>query len=396
MDKMTVKDIDLKNKKIIMRVDFNVPQDKKTRAITDDTRITAALATIQYILSQNPKKLILMTHLGRPDGQVKEELRLDPVAKRLQELIKVPVKKLNDCVGPEVAAAIDKSPETVILLENLRFHAEEEENDPVFAKQLAGLAEIYVNDAFGTAHRAHASTEGVAHDLPAVAGFLLNKEIEYLGKSLEKPEKPFAVILGGSKVSDKIGVIENLLNKANTLVIGGGMAYTFMKTQGVSIGNSKLEKDKLDLAKETLEKAKKANVRIVLPVDHLAVDNIDTPGKIVTTPDANVPEGMIAVDIGPKTIQLFKDSLKDAKTICWNGPLGIFENDKYAKGTKEIGEFIAGLKAKTIIGGGDTASAVAKFGLESKMTHISTGGGASLEFMEGKILPGIAALKDKK
>jgi 3-phosphoglycerate kinase len=257
------------------------------------------------------------------------------------------------------------------------------------------MAEIYVNDAFGTAHRAHASTEGVAHYLPAVAGFLLDKEINYLGKSLEIPDKPFAVILGGSKVSDKIGVIENLLTKANILVIAGGMAYTFLKAQGISIGNSKLEKDKIDVAKETLEKAKKAGVQVVLPVDHLIVDRIDAPTKIETTKDQAIPDGMIAVDIGPKTIELFKRTLRDVKTICWNGPLGIFEIDTYAKGSKEIAEFITTTKAKTIIGGGDTASAIAKFGLESKMTHISTGGGASLEFMEGKILPGIAALKDK-
>jgi len=396
MNKMTVKDIDLKGKKIIMRVDFNVPQDKKSGAITDDTRIKAAIPTIDYILKNNPKKLILMTHLGRPDGQIKEALRLDPVAQRLQELIKTPVKKLNDCVGPEIAKAIDASPEKVILLENLRFHAEEEENDPAFAKQLASLADIYVNDAFGTAHRAHASTEGVAHDLPAVAGFLLDKEIEYLGKSLEQPDKPFAVILGGAKVSDKTGVIENLLTKAQILVIGGGMAYTFLKAQGIAIGNSKLEKDKIDLAKETLQKAEKAGVKVILPADHLVVDNIDTPTKIETTKDAAIPDGMIAVDIGPESIALFCGALKNAKTICWNGPLGIFENDKYAEGTKEVATFIATLKAKTIIGGGDTAGAVAKFGLENKMTHISTGGGASLEFMEGKVLPGIAALKDKR
>jgi phosphoglycerate kinase len=395
MNKKSVKDVVLKDKKVIMRVDFNVPQDKKTRAITDDTRIRAAVPTIEYILKQNPKKLILMTHLGRPDGEVKEELRLDPVAQRLQEIIKTPVKKLNDCVGADVVQAINASSEKVILLENLRFHAAEEENDAGFAKELASLADIYVNDAFGTAHRAHASTEGVAHDLPAVAGFLLDKEIEYLGKSLEHPDKPFAVILGGAKVSDKIGVIENLLNKAQTLVIGGGMAYTFLKAQGVAIGNSKLEKDKIDVARETLDKAKKKGVNIVLPVDHLVVDAIDNPTKIQTTPDQNIPDNMIAVDIGPRSIELFKKSLQDAKTICWNGPLGIFENDKYAKGTKDIAVFITTLGAKTIIGGGDTASAVAKFGLEAKMTHISTGGGASLEYMEGKTLPGIAALQEK-
>lgn len=395
MDKKSVKDITIKDKKIIMRVDFNVPLDKKTGAITDDTRITAALPTIEYILKNNPKKLILMTHLGRPDGQVKEELRLNPVAKRLQELLKIPVKKLDECVGEVVKKAINESKEKIILLENLRFHAEEEENDPAFAKQLASLADIYVNDAFGTAHRAHASTEGIAHDLPAVAGFLMDKEIEYLGKTLEKPEKPFSVILGGAKVSDKIGVIENLLKKANNLVIGGGMAYTFLKAQGINIGNSKLEKDKIDVARETLDKAKKAGVNVALPVDHLIVDQIDAPTKIETTLDASIPEGMIAVDIGPKTIELFKKTLSTSKTICWNGPLGIFENDQYAKGTREIAEFITTIKAKTIIGGGDTASAISKFGLEKKMTHISTGGGASLEFMEGQILPGIAALQDK-
>ncbi len=395
MNKMTVRDIPIKGKKILIRVDFNVPIDKKTKEITDDTRITATLPTIEYILKQDPKKLILMTHLGRPDGRVKEELRLDPIAKRLQELLKIPVKKLNDCVGEGIAKSINESKEKVILLENLRFHPEEEENNKDFAKQLASLADIYVNDAFGTAHRAHASTEGIAHELPAVAGFLLEKEIEYLGQALESPEKPFVVILGGAKVSDKIGVIENLLKKADALLIGGGMAYTFLKAQGTPIGKSKLEEDKIEVAKETLEKAKKVKVNVVLPVDHLVVDNIDTPAKIETTKDQNIPDGMIAVDIGPKSIELFKKVLKDAKTVCWNGPLGIFENDKYAKGTKEIAEFITTTKAKTIIGGGDTASAVSKFGLEKKMTHISTGGGASLEFLEGKTLPGIAALKDK-
>lgn len=395
MNKKSIRDVGIKDKKVIMRVDFNVPLDKKTKTITDDTRITAALPTIEHILKGNPKKLILMTHLGRPDGEIKEELRLDPVAKRLQELIKTPVKKLNDCVGEDISKAIATSAEKVILLENLRFHAQEEENDPAFAKQLASLADIYVNDAFGTAHRAHASTEGIAHYLPAVAGFLLDKEIEYLGKSLESPEKPFAVILGGSKVSDKIGVIEHLLDKADTLIIGGGMAYTFLKAQGISIGNSKLEKDKVDLARGILEQAKKKGVEIALPVDHLIVDTIENPTKIETTRDQNIPDNMIAVDIGPKTIELFKKTLAKAKTICWNGPLGIFEMDQYAKGTKEIGEFITTTKAKTIIGGGDTASAVAKFGLEKQMTHISTGGGASLEYMEGKTLPGIAALQDK-
>lgn len=395
MDKKTIKDVVLKNKRVIVRVDFNVPIDKKTKSISDDTRIKAALPTLNYILSQHPKKLILMTHLGRPDGVIKEELRLNPIAKRLQELLKVPVKKLNDCIGDDVKKSIAETNEPVILLENLRFYAEEEKNDPGFAKKLASLADIYVNDAFGTAHRAHASTEGIAHDLPAVAGFLLDKEIKYLGKTLESPAKPFCVILGGAKVSDKIGVIENLLKKTNTLVIGGGMAYTFLKAKGINIGNSILEADKISLAQETLEKAKKQNVAINLPIDHVVVDNIESPKKIETTKDQTIPDGMIAVDIGPKTIELFKKTLQSAKTICWNGPLGIFENDQYAKGTKEIAQFIATLKATSIIGGGDTAAAIAKFGVEDKMTHISTGGGASLEFMEGKILPGIAALQDR-
>jgi len=395
MNKMTVKDIDTKDKKVLMRVDFNVPRDKKTGAITDDARIRAALPTIEYILKQGPRKLILMTHLGRPDGHVKEDLRLDKVAERLSQLIKAPVKKLDDCVGETVRKGIDASSEKVVLLENLRFHAQEEENDVSFAKDLAGLADLYVDDAFGAAHRAHASTEGVAHYLPAVAGLLMDREIEYLGTSLEAPQKPFAVILGGAKVSDKIGVIENLLKKADRLLIGGGMAYTFLKAQGLPIGNSKLESDKIDLARETLGKAEEAGVEIVLPVDHLIVDKIETPGRVETTTDASIPDGMIAVDIGPKTIRLFIDRLKDCRTICWNGPLGIFEDERYAKGTREVAEAITKTGAKTIIGGGDTASAVAHFGLQDKMTHISTGGGASLEFMEGKLLPGIAALKDK-
>lgn len=395
MDKKTIKDIGLKNKKVIVRVDFNVPIDKNTKAITDDARIKAALPTLQYILSQHPKKLIVMTHLGRPKGVVREDLRLDVVGKKLSELLGTPVKKLNDCIGPEVKKAIETSKETVILLENLRFYAQEEANDAQFAEDLASLADVYVNDAFGTAHRAHASTEGITHHLTSVAGFLLDREIEYLGKMLEAPKKPFVVILGGAKVSDKIGVIENLLAKTDALIIGGGMAYTFLKAQNINIGNSKLEADKISLAQETLKKAKEKNVKIVLPVDHLVVDSIDSPKKIEKTQGEAIAEGMIAVDIGPKTIELFKNVLKDALTICWNGPLGIFEMDQYAEGTKEVAQFIANLKAVTIIGGGDTASAIAKFGLEDKMTHISTGGGASLEFMEGKILPGIAALENK-
>jgi len=406
MAKMTIKDIDLKGKTILMRVDFNVPQDEGLN-ITDDTRIRATQPSIKYILGNNPKKLILMSHLGRPDGKVVAKYSLKPIAERLQNLLGEPVKFLNDCVAPgfigeagarfcageSIKNEISAASERVILLENLRFHAEEEANDATFAKQLASLAEVYVNDAFGTAHRAHASTEGVAHYLKAVAGFLIEKEIQYLGNAIENPQKPFMVILGGAKVSDKIGMIENLLPKCDAILIGGGMAYTFLKAKGENIGNSKLEKDKIDLAKTILSKAAASGKEILLPVDHLVVDKVDLQAKaaIVDT----IPEGTIAVDIGPKTIKLFEAKLKSARTIVWNGPLGIFEIELFSKGTAEIVKFIAGLRATTVIGGGDTAAAVAKFKMENKMTHISTGGGASLEFLEGKVLPGIAALADK-
>ena len=393
MEKLTLKNIDLKNKKVLVRADFNVPQDESFN-ITDDTRIRATLPTIKYILKSGAKKLILISHLGRPDGKVVAKYSLKPVAQRLKELLGEPVNFLNQCVGDAIKQEIEDSKERIILLENLRFHAEEEANDPNFAQQLASLADIFVNDAFGTAHRAHASTEGVAHYLKSAAGFLLEKEIQYLGNAVQNPQKPFMVILGGAKVSDKIGVIENLLPKCEVIIIGGGMAYTFLKAQGKSIGNSKLEKEKLDLAKEILDKAKLLSKEIVLPVDHLVVDKIDPDAKAEIVGE-NIPEGKIAVDIGPKTIALFEDKLKSAKTIVWNGPLGIFEMDPFSKGTQEIAKFISTLKATTIIGGGDTAAAVAKFKLEDKMTHISTGGGASLEFLEGKILPGIAALSEK-
>jgi len=393
MEKLTIKDCDFKNKKVLIRVDFNVPLDNNLN-ITDDIRISAALPTIKYVLDKNPKKVILMSHLGRPKGKVKEELRLNPVAKRLEELLGDKVLKLDDCIGPDVESRINFTDSKVILLENLRFHAEEEKNDDNFAKSLAKLADIYVSDAFGTVHRAHASTAGVTKYLTSAAGFLLEKEISYLGKNLESPEKPFAVILGGAKVSDKIGVIENLLPKADAILIAGGMAYTFLKARGENIGNSKLEADKIDLAKDLMDKANKSNVKILLPVDHVVTDSIDPVGKVKKVKD--IPEGFIAVDIGQETIKIFKDSLKDAKTICWNGPVGISEIDAFANGTKSIAEFIADLPATTIIGGGDTAAAMSKFKIQDKMTHISTGGGASLEYMEGKTLPGIAALTDRK
>jgi len=393
MAKLSIRDIDVNGKRVLVRVDFNVPQDENLN-ITDDARIRASIPTIKYIQDRGARQIILMSHLGRPEGKVQEQYRLNSVAERLEMLLDEPVKKLDDCIGNEVNKAIKMAKEKVILLENLRFHPEEEKNDAGFAKKLASLGDVFVNDAFGTAHRAHASTEGLTHYLKSVAGLLLEKEIKYLGEALVNPERPFILILGGAKVSDKIGVIENLLPRCDCLLIGGGMTYTFLLATGKKIGNSKLEKDKLDLAKEILHKARQTGKEIVLPVDNLVVDNIeaDKEGVIV---GEEIPDGKIAVDIGPKTVLLFEDKLRKAKTVVWNGPLGIFEKDAFASGTKEIARFLAQLRATTIIGGGDTAAAIAKFGLEDRMTHISTGGGACLEFLEGKALPGIVALTDR-
>ncbi len=392
MAKLTLKDIDLKNKTVLVRADFNVPQDEALN-ITDDTRIRGTLPTLKYILQNGAKKLVIISHLGRPDGKQVAKYSLKPVADRLKQLLGEDVLFLNDCVGVNIKKDIDEATQKVVLLENLRFHAEEEANDLGFAKQLASLADVFVNDAFGSAHRAHASTEGITHYLKSAAGFLLEKEIKYLGSAVENPRKPFMVILGGSKVSDKIGVIENLLPKCDCIIVGGGMAYTFLKAQGKQIGNSKLEKDKLELAKTILDKAHKLSKDILLPIDNIAVEAIKADAKIEIVGE-NIPDGLIAVDIGPKTIKLFEEKLKSAKTIVWNGPVGIFEMDAFSHGTQELAKFIAGLDCVSVIGGGDTAAAIAKFKLEDKMTHISTGGGASLEFLEGKILPGIAALTD--
>lgn len=394
MNKLTVKDVDLKGRKVIVRVDFNVPLDEKFN-ITDDRRIRKALPTIKYLLDQKVKKVILMSHLGRPEGQVVEDMRLKPVAKKLQELLKEKVLRLDDCIGDAVKKAIETSAERVILLENLRFYKAETKNDPEFAKKLASLADVYVNDAFGTAHRAHASTEGITKYLISAAGFLLEKEITYLGKAVENPQKPFVVILGGKKISDKILLIENLISKANTIIIGGGMAYTFLKAQGKKIGKSICENDKVDLAKSLLDKAKAKGVNIALPEDFVIAESFDKPqGRKIT---ADIPDGWEGVDIGPKSREKFKEILKTAKTVVWNGPMGVFEIDAFAEGTKEIAQYLAGLKGvTTIIGGGDSAAAVRKFGLEKGMTHISTGGGASLEFLEGKELPGIVALANRK
>ena len=394
MDKKTIKDIDIKGKRVLMRVDFNVPLNKDLQ-ITSDARIKAAIPTIKYALDSGAR-LILMSHLGRPKGKVDEGMRLTPIGERLSVLLGREVIKLDECIGPEVKKVVSGIKDgEVVLLENLRFHAEETKNDTGFAKELASLGEVYVNDAFGTAHRAHASTEGVTKFLKvAVAGFLLGKEIEYFEKALSDPPKPFVAILGGAKVSDKIMVIENLLDKVNALLIGGGMAYTFIKAEGKEIGNSKLEPDKLDIARSLKEKARRKGVKMLLPVDHLIADKIDRDSSTRVV-DETIPQNWMGVDIGPKTVDEFKKELRNAKIVIWNGPLGIFEISKFARGTEDIARFVAGLKAITIIGGGDTASAISKFGLEGSMSHISTGGGASLEYMEGKRLPGIAALNDR-
>ncbi|MBI2351831.1 MAG: phosphoglycerate kinase [Deltaproteobacteria bacterium] len=391
MERLTIRDIPIKNKKVLIRVDFNVPLDKELK-ITDDKRIRAVLPTIQYCLNEGAV-VILMSHLGRPDGKVVEEMRLKPVAARLEKLSGRRVLYLPDCIGPEVENSVQKlKPGDVALLENLRFHPEEEKNDPSFAKKLAALGDVYVNDAFGTAHRAHASTAGIAQYLPAAAGFLKEKEIEYLGRVVRDPERPVAAILGGAKVSDKIAVLENLISSVDAILIGGGMAYTFLKSQGKEIGNSKLEKDRIEFASRILSRAGK---KIHLPVDHIIAREVK-PGVEVRTVPVDVPDGWLGLDIGPRTIANFKEALKDAKTIVWNGPLGVSELPSFERGTKEIAEFISALKATTVIGGGDTAAAILKFKLEDKMSHVSTGGGASLEFLEGKVLPGIAVLKKKR
>ena len=395
LNKKTLKSFDFKDKKVLVRVDFNVPlEDNK---VADDTRIREALPTIKYLLENGAKKVILCSHLGRPKGKVVESLRMDPVAQKLRELLGQDILKLDDCVGEEVKAQIESTQIRLILLENLRFHPEEEKGDEDFAKELAELADIYVNDAFGTAHRAHASTCIVAKFLPSCIGFLMEKEIKYLSKIILNPDKPFVAILGGAKVSDKIRVIENLLDKVDKILIGGAMSYTFLKTKGINIGNSKIEADKLDLATKILELAQSKGVKIVLPQDHIVAQSLDKPETKRVT-DNEIPEGFMGLDIGPKTIELFKEELKTAKTILWNGPVGVFEKDDFSQGTKELALYLADLTSKgvtTVIGGGDSASAVAKFKVKDKLTHVSTGGGASLEFLEGKDLPGISAIEDE-
>ncbi len=394
MAKVTVRDVDLKNKRVIMRADFNVPLNEKLE-ITDDSRIKAALETIKYILSRQPAKLILMSHLGRPKGKVVDSLRLTPVGERLAELLGEPVLKLDDCIGEEVKKQIDSSSRRVVLLENLRFHPEEEKGDEDFARQLALLADVYVNDAFGTAHRAHASTTLIAKFLPSCIGFLMEKEVLYLGKAVTSPDKPFMAILGGAKVSDKIGVVDNLIDKVDKILIGGAMAYTFLKARGIETGSSRVENDKLGLAKEIFQKARDKNVSILLPLDHICVDAVDKPQTRQNTEGQAIPAGLMGVDVGSRTIEEFKRVLSLAKTVLWNGPLGIFEKPEYAQGTKQIAEYLAQIDATVVVGGGDSAAAARKFGVKDKLSHVSTGGGASLEFLEGRELPGIAVIPDK-
>ena len=393
--KNSVEDLDVGGKRVLVRCDFNVPQDEKG-AITDDRRIREALKTIRYLM-EHDARVILCSHLGRPKGEVNPKYSLKPVAERLSELLGVEVKMAEDVVGDSAhKLAENLKDREVMFLENVRYDEREEKNDPSFSKELASLADLYVNDAFGTAHRAHSSTAGVADYLPSAVGYLIKKEIDVMGKALNNPERPFVAILGGKKVSDKISVIENLIDKVDSLIIGGGMTYTFFKAQGKEIGNSICEDDKIDLAKELLAKAEEKGVRLVLPVDNVVVQEFsnDAPSKIVSSDE--IEPGWQGVDVGPATIELYADVLKDAKTVVWNGPVGVFEFDNFAVGTNKVAEILANLEgATTIIGGGDSSAAVEKGGFADKMTHISTGGGASLEFLEGKVLPGIDCISDK-
>jgi phosphoglycerate kinase len=388
---------DVSGKRVLVRADFNVPLDAD-RNITDDTRIRAALPTIQDLTSKGAK-VILSSHFGRPNGEVKEEMRLTPVAARLSELLGQPVIKCDDCIGDEVAAKISAMGNgQVALLENVRFYAEEEQNDPAFAEKLAANADLYVNDAFGTAHRAHASTEGVTKYLsPSVAGYLIGKELQYLQAAIEQPQRPLAAIVGGSKVSSKIGVIETLLDKVDKILIGGGMIFTFYKARGLSVGKSLVEEDKLDLARELEAKAKAKGVAFLLPTDVVVADNFAPDANAQTVGIDNIPDGWMGLDIGPDSVKVFQEALSDCKSVIWNGPMGVFEFDKFAAGTDAIAHTLASLTGtgtSTIIGGGDSVAAVEKVGVADQMSHISTGGGASLELLEGKVLPGIAALDD--
>ena len=394
MNKKTIEDIAVAGKKVLVRCDFNVPLDEN-KNITDENRLNGALPTIKYLVGEGAK-VILCSHLGRPKGEFNEKYSLKPVAKRLSEMLGQEVKMASDVIGDSAKAiAADLKDGEVMLLENVRYHKEEEKNDAEFSKKLAEFADIYVNDAFGTAHRAHASTAGVADYIPAVCGYLIQKEIEIMGGALSNPERPFVAILGGAKVSDKIGVIENLLEKVDFLIIGGGMAYTFLKAKGYEIGTSICEDEKLDLARSLMEKAQAKGVELLLPIENVCASEFSNDAERKIVPSDNIPADFMGMDIGPKTIELFSEVIKKAKTVIWNGPMGVFEFSNFAEGTKAVAKAVAESGAITIIGGGDSAAAVEQLGYADKMTHISTGGGASLEFLEGIELPGIAALNDK-
>jgi phosphoglycerate kinase len=400
VDKKTIDDLDLQGKRVLIRVDFNVPLEGDR--VTDDTRIRAALPTIKKAVGDGAK-VILMSHLQRPEGQVVESMRLAPAAKRLGELLGKPVATASDCVGPEAEKAVEAlQPGGVLVLENLRFHAGEKANDPEFAKQLASLADVYVNDAFGAAHRAHASVAGVPEHLPAAAGYLLEKEVDTLSSVLADPDRPFVTILGGAKVKDKIGVIENLLDKADAIIVGGAMAYTFLEVQGIAVGDSLVQEEHLEKCEDTLKAAQDKDVDVLLPLDHVCGDRFpqDENKKwvsvdILVTDDANIPDGRLGLDIGPKSREAFQAKIAEAALIVWNGPMGVFEHPDFGGGTQAVCEAVAASSGKTILGGGDTVAAVNSFGAADQMTHISTGGGASLEFLEGKELPGVSALDDK-
>ena len=393
MNKKTVRDVDIREKRVLVRVDFNVPLDKEMK-ITDDKRIREALPTIRYLLEQDAR-VILMSHLGRPKGKIVDELRLDPIAEKLEALLEKPVQKVDDCIGEMAEDAVkNMKAGDVLLLENIRFYPEEEKNDAEFALKLSNLGDVFVLDAFGTAHRAHASTVGIAAYLPAVAGLLMEKELTVLGGALEHPQKPFVAIIGGAKVSDKFGVLENLLEKADVLLIGGGMANTFLKAKGYSVGASLLEADKVEMAKMLMDKAATSGKEIFIPQDVVIAEAMEANARSQTVHVSEIPDGWMALDIGPETSRVFEEQIRSAQTVIWNGPMGVFEMEPFSEGTRRITAAVADAKGITIIGGGDSAAAVEKFGRAGDVTHISTGGGASLEFMEGKTLPGVAALSD--
>jgi phosphoglycerate kinase len=392
MKLQTVKDMDLQGKRVLIRVDFNVPL--KDGEVTDDTRIRSALPTVQYILDQSQSSLVVMSHFGRPKGKKDMTFSMAPIAKRFEQLLGRPVKLASDVVGDAVKAEVSslKSGE-VLLLENVRFYPGEEANDPEFAQQLASFGEVYVNDAFGTAHRAHASTEGVAHYLPAAAGFLIEKEVQFFAPLLENPEKPFVAVIGGSKVSSKISVLESLAKTCDAIVIGGGMAYTFLKVQGHTIGKSLLEEDYLEVAQSFLDAAHQKGLRVILPLDHVCAEEFSESAAPVAIDGPDIPDNLIGMDVGPKTLQAVEQELKQARSIVWNGPMGVFEFDAFAHGTEMVANMIADCDGTTVVGGGDSVAAVNKFGLADRIDHVSTGGGASLEFLEGRVLPGIKALE---